>query len=570
MTTDDDRLAALTRADGPFPLVERTIGGVQLQVFDREPRTLRDAFLATADLGDRDAVVYRDERWTYDEQWSTVVALAHALRDDLGVAQGDRVAIAMRNYPEWIFTFWALQLLGAVVVPLNAWLRAGELGELLADARPSVVVADAERLALLRELDTAALGVRHLVAVRCPDVPDAVVPYEALLARLGDDLAPPECEISPDDPATILFTSGTTGRPKGALGTHRNHSASLLNKIIRSVPVPERFDPDGPPLRPAPSARLVTFPFFHIAGINNLYTLAYSGHRMVLMHKWDAQEAARLVEAEGITDLAGPPFVIQTFLDAVEAGTRDVSSLKRLGMGGSSAPLHLIARVHATFEGRVAPSTGYGLTETTSGVVAIGGQEWIARPDSVGRPLPTVEVRILDEAGRALPVGEVGEIAIRGPQVITHYEHGESPDSFVDGWFRTGDQGRLDEEGYLSLSGRLKDVVIRGGENINAAEVEDCLSSHPAVLEVAVFGLPHESLGEELAAVVRLGAGTTIGPEDLQAYVAERLAAFKVPARIAVVGQSLPRTASGKIVKRDIVDVMDLRGALAAPAPATR
>lgn len=563
MTIDDaQRLKALTTPDGPFPLVTRTVDGVTMEMFDRDPRTLRDAFLATCDLGDRDAVVYRDERWTYAEQWDTVIALSHALRDELQVAKGDRVAIAMRNYPEWIFSFWALQMLGVVVVPLNAWLKATELEVLIADSQPSVIIADRERLAQLGQIDVASHGVRQLVAVRCPEVPEGVVTFDDLLGTAGSGLTPPDCDVKPEDPATILFTSGTTGRPKGAVGTHLNHSASLLNKIIRSVQIPDQWDRSGPPLRPAPSARLVTFPFFHIAGVNNLYTLAYSGHRMVLMHKWDAEEAARLIEAEGISDLAGPPFVIQTFLDVAETGRHDLSSLKRLGMGGSSAPAHLVQRVNTLFEGRVSPSTGYGLTETTSGVVSIAGADWFAHPDSVGRALPTVEVGMLDEDGRVLAVGEIGEVALRGPQVITRYQHGVAPESFVDGWFRTGDQGRLDEDGYVYLVGRLKDVVIRGGENINAAEVEDCLSSHPAVLEVAVFGTPHPTLGEELAAVVRLADGANLGEAELRAHVAERLAPFKVPARIVVSEQDIPRTASGKIVKRDIVTAMGLASAL--------
>lgn len=567
MTTPEERrAAALTAPDGPFPLVTRTVDGIPLQMFDRDPRTLRDAFLATADLGDREAVVHRDERWTYDEQWSTVVALAHGLRDELHVGKGDRVAIAMRNYPEWIFTFWALQLLGAVVVPLNAWLRSAELAELIADAAPSVVVADAERLALLAEIDTAALGVRSTVAVRCGPVPDGATSYETLIGTPRPGLAPQECEVSPDDPATILFTSGTTGRPKGALGTHRNHTASLLNKMIRSIQGVEGFDPAGPLLRPAPATRLLTFPFFHIAGINNLYTLAYSGHRMVLMHKWDALEAARLVEAEGVTDLAGPPFVIQTFLDVAETGTHDLSSLRRLGLGGSSTPAHLIERVHRTFSGRVSPSTGYGLTESTSGVVAIGGQDWLDHPDSVGRPLPTVEVSMLDTEGRVLPVGEVGEVALRGPQVVTRYQHDLSPESFIDGWFRTGDQGRIDDDGYVYLVGRLKDVVIRGGENVNATEVEDCLSRHPSVQEAAVIGVPHVALGEEVAAVVRLSDGATVDPDELRAFVAARLAAFKVPAQVVVSVDPLPRTASGKLVKRGLGEVLGLSQPPPTPA----
>ncbi|WP_269476438.1 class I adenylate-forming enzyme family protein [Phytohabitans suffuscus] len=359
----------------------------------------------------------------------------------------------------------------------------------------------------------------------------------------------------------MLFTSGTTGRPKGAPGTHLNHAASLLNKLIRAVSPPDR--PGGEPLPPTPSVKLLTFPFFHIAGINNLYSNAYSGHRTVLMYKWDAREALRLVEVERVGEMSGPPFVVQTFLAAAATSERDLSSLRSLGMGGAPAPKALIQEIHEIFGGRVSPRTGYGLTETTSGVFAISGADFVARPDSVGRPLPTVEVRIEDGTGRPVPAGAEGEVALRGPQVVAGYCRTPSQDNFVDGWFRTGDLGRLDPDGYLYLVGRLKDVVIRGGENINCAEVEACLATHPDVVEAVVFGLPHPTLGEELAAIVRLLPASTTDAATLRAYAAERLAAFKVPAKLAISPTPIPRTPSGKIIKRHVAAAMDFDKLLA-------
>ncbi|MDT9592161.1 class I adenylate-forming enzyme family protein [Nocardioides zeae] len=556
-TTPGSAMELLTAPGGPFPLTRRVVDGVALEVFDRDPRTLRDAFLATATHAG-DAVVYGEERWTFAEQWTEVLRLAHALREQVGVRQGDRVAIAMRNYPEWIFTFWATQLLGAVTVPLNAWLKPAELAALVADARPSVLVADRERVAAAVEADVAALGVRTVVGVRTDDLPQGALAYADLLAAAPADAGVPDVSVDPLDPATVLFTSGTTGRPKGAVGTHLNHAASLLNKLIRAV----RVEPDGRVVMPRPGVKLVTFPFFHIAGVNTLYTSSYPGHRMVLLHKWEAAEAARLVEAEGVTELSGPPFVVQTFLDEVADGGRDVGSLTSIGLGGASIPPHVILRVHEQFGGRVKPRTGYGLTESTSGVVAIGGPDWIARPDSVGRALPTAEVAILDSEARVQPAGVEGEIALRGPQVITAYQHGASADSFVGGWFRTGDLGRLDDEGYLYVSGRLKDVVIRGGENIHCAEVEACLTEHADVVEAAAFGRPHPTLGEELAAIVRLRPGASADADAIRAHVAARLAAFKVPARVVLTEIGLPRTASGKILKLGIADEMGLAEAL--------
>lgn len=561
------RLRILTAPGGPFPLAEIDLGHGTLEVFDRDPRTMRDAFLSTAAHADRTAVVYQGRRWTYQDQWDTVVPLAHALRG-LGVGKGDRVGIAMRNYPEFAFSFWATQLIGAVAVPYNGWLRTRELVEVMADSGPVVLVADRERIALLAEVDLAAMGVGTVIAVRCEERPAArseVVAFDALVAGATDGtgagsvLGPPEADVSPEDASTIMFSSGTTARPKGVTHTHRNHTASLLNKAIRAVRiVPATLEGPHEILPPAPSTKVVTFPFFHVAGLNTLYTAAYSGHALVLMYKWDAEEAVRLVEAEQANEVAGPPFVVQSFLAAAAATTHDLGSLRVIGMGGSAAPTALVDAVVEGFGERVMVRTGYGLTETTSGVVSISAADFAAHPDSVGRPLPTAEVAILDEKGGRLGVGEEGEIAIRGPQVVHGYLGMPDADDFRDGWFRTGDLGRIDDSGLIYIVGRLKDTVIRGGENIQCAEVEAVLTAHSDVVEAAAFGAPHPTLGEELVAVVRLRPGGTADAGELRGFAAERLAAFKVPARVAVSDIPLPRTPSGKVVKRDIVSTLHL------------
>ncbi|GAA1948059.1 class I adenylate-forming enzyme family protein [Nocardioides panacihumi] len=560
MTLDEtSRLRILTAPGGAFPVTSIDVDGARLEMFDRDPRTMRDAFLATAAFSERTAVVFGEERWTYGDQWVTVCRLATALRDELGVQPGDRVGIAMRNYPEFIFTFWAAQLIGAVVVPFNGWLRTRELAEVIADARPAVLVADRERIALLASEDLSASGVRHVVGVRCDDALPGATSYAALLDRAGTVTEPPAVQLSPDDPSTILFTSGTTAKPKGALHTHRNHSASLLNKYIRAVGVgPEQPDGSHEILPPAPSVKLVTFPFFHIAGMNTLYTAAYSGHTLVLMYKWDAELAVRLVAEERASEVAGPPFVVQTFLDAAATTTRDLSSLRIIGMGGSAAPTKVIAALAERFGDQVTPRTGYGLTETTSGVVSISAADFARHPDSVGRPLPTAQVAILAEDGTPVEPGREGEIAIRGPQVVRGYMNMPGADDFRGGWFHTGDLGRIDEEGLLYIVGRLKDVVIRGGENINCAEVEAALTAHPEVVEAAALGAPHPQLGEELVAVVRVRPGSSLDAEGLRAFASERLAAFKVPVRVAVSEMPLPRTASGKVIKRDIVTTLQV------------
>lgn len=564
MTLDEaSRLRILTAPGGDFPLVDLDLDGVRLEMFDRDPRTMRDAFLATRVHAEQTAIVYEDQHWTYRDQWDTVVAFAHALQER-GLRKGDRLGIAMRNYPEFIFSFWAGQLLGAVVVPFNGWLKRPELAELVRDTRPEVLVVDGERLALLAEEDLLAYGVHTVVGVRCDEAVDTlgradVMRYGDFVARLGEHTEPPAVEISADDPSTILFTSGTTAKPKGAQHTHRNHSASLLNKLIRAMRVgPAAEDGTYEVLPPAHSVKLVTFPFFHIAGMNTLYTACYSGHTMVLLYKWDAASAVSLVEEERVNELAGPPFVVQTFLEAAASTTHDLSSLRVIGMGGSAAPTKVIAALAERFGDQVTARSGYGLTETTSGVVAISAADFAAHPDSVGRALPTAEVAILDPDGNRLTVGQEGEIAIRGPQVVSGYLGMPAAEEFRDGWFRSGDLGRVDESGLIYIVGRLKDVVIRGGENINCAEVEAVLAAHHDVVEAAALGASHPALGEELVAVARVRPGSSLRADELREFAAERLAAFKVPVRIAFSDLALPRTPSGKVIKREIVPALGL------------
>lgn len=546
MTTARKRsMTELTAPGGSFPLVTRTVNGVDLQVFDRDPRTLRDAFLATRAHGDRTAVVFGDERYTFARQWDIVVALAHRLRSDFQVRPGDRVAIAMRNYPEWIFSFWATQLIGATVVPLNAWLTPPELAVLLADSEPKLVIADQDRIDRVRAAENVAALTRvPMIGVRTSAGSAGVTAY-ADLVQATEGAEPPDCAVSPDDMATILYTSGTTGRPKGAIGTHLNHAASLLNKLIRAEL--------GGAARG--STKLVTYPFFHIAGINTMYSASYSGHLMVLMYKWDIEDALNLIERERVTEMSGAPFVIRTFIEAAVTSGRDLSSLNSIGLGGSAAPAQLISDVYRYFDGQVSPRTGYGLTETTSGVVAIGGKDYVQRPDSVGTPLPTVEVRVVDD-GSAVPDGELGEITFKGPQVVSGYW--KSPEAtvanFRDGWFHTGDIGRIGPDGFVYVVGRMKDIVIRGGENISCGEVEACLGNHPDVVEVAAFGVPHDALGEELGVVVCLTPASTAGAGELRAFVAQRLAAFKIPAHVHLSRRPLPRTATGKVVKQGLAE----------------
>ncbi|MGY4099375.1 class I adenylate-forming enzyme family protein [Nocardia sp. R16R-3T] len=545
MTTPNPEVPASTAwlvGDGtPFPLTTAMIRGHRYTVFDRAPHTLLDVLHESRRHGERPALRFEDAEWTFTEQWRAVNALAGALRDEFGVRPGDRVAIAMRNYPEWALAFWGAQLAGAVVVGFNAWLRTDELRFLYQDSRPAVVFADRERA---ESLATIVDDTTVLIGVRCGAVPGGVS-MEDLLAEDLQARNNPErfaaASADPDAPATILYTSGTTGRPKGVISTHRNHVTNLLHLQLRG----------GRPANAAgPAATLNAYPMFHIAGLSLVYSAAFSGSCLTLLRKWNAKEADRLIRLHGITSFSGPPLTVRELLELVRDDPAP-TPLRALGFGGSLAPVSQVLEISSLHGGSVRPVTGYGLTETTSTVTTISGPEFVQRPTSIGRPLPTIEVRVAGPDGQDVPVGEPGELLIRGAQVARGYldRPQDTRAAFTDGWFHTGDLVRADHEGFLYIVGRLKDVVIRGGENISCGEVESILSMHPAVAESAVIGLPHPRLGEEVCAVIRLNPGHDIGPDELRTFTAERLAAFKVPATILLITMPLPRNASGKLVK---------------------
>ena len=538
-------IAELTAPGGPYALREETVDGIPMRVYERGPNTLAEMFADAAAFADRPHSYYRDETLTYAEHARLVHGLANLLLDDVGLAPGDRIGIAMRNLPEWSVVFWAAQVAGLVAVPLNAWWTGPELVWAVGDSGARLVVADAERTAALSgHVDVPLVRVRGTGE-------SAAHEWDVLAAGFDPLAGPPPVTVRPDDPSTILYTSGTTGRPKGAVHTHRNHVTNALN-VLLLVQAGARVRGIAPPAR---SGVLLTYPLFHIAGLNSLYGQLLVGGAVGTLHRWDLAEAVRLVKARGLTAVAGVPTTVREVVEAAIAG--EAPGLTRFSMGGAPIPGELVRRIGAEL-GPLA-ANGYGLTETTAAVVSNSGTDYLAHPDSVGRPVPGADLRIVDPDTLAdVPPGEVGELWFRGPNVVSGYWRNPAATeaAFVDGWFRSGDLGAL-RDGWVYVVDRLKDVVLRGGENVYSAQVEAALHEVAWVAEAAVFGLPHARLGEEVVAAVHPvpGAGhTEEAAEELRRAVTERVAAFAAPTTVLWWDEPLPRNATGKLLKRELRD----------------
>ena len=552
----------------PLEVETVEIRGVPTRAWKNQPASLPVlARLARQAYADRLFVVYEDERVTYEGWFRATAALACALRER-GVGKGDRVALAMRNLPEWPVAFFAAASLGAIVVPLNAWWTGGELRYGLAQSGTCLLVCDAERWDRVRPSLDELPQLRHAVVARPTGALDAsAVTLEALIgtsdgyAGLPEaDLPDPGTEIGPDDDATIFYTSGTTGLPKGALGTHRNILACIFAASYLAQRTLLRRGEELP-AEPARAVGLNVVPMFHVtACMATLMPTIAGGGTLVFMQKWDAVRAFELIERERVTYTGGVPTIAWQLIEHPDRSRYDLTSLDSISYGGAPSAPELVRRISADL--CAAPGNGWGMTETSATVTSHRAEDYLHRPDSCGPPLPVSALRIMDpEATRVLPTGAVGELWVSGPQVVKGYWSNPEATaaSFVDGWLRTGDIARLDDEGFCYIVDRAKDVVIRGGENIYSSEVENVLYAHPAVTDAALVGIPHRTLGEEPAAVVHLAPGMSASESELKEWVAAKLARFKVPVSIRFSAQTLPRNANGKILKKELRDLFAAR-----------
>ena len=533
--------AQITAPGGPFELVEEKVLGEPMAVFKQRARSLRELVENSVGFGDGEYRVYEDHRISFAEHERIVASVARALEERFGVGPGDRVAIVAANRPEWILTYWATVCLGAIAVGLNGWWTGDEIRYGIDDAEPSVLFGDRKRLARLGDAR--------------PPIP--VVEFESEFDELWNfDLgAPlPTTPIDEDDPATILYTSGTTGRPKGAVNTHRSIVALNGIQFFHGVRMMIAAKDQPPTEPPPPPCALVTNPLFHVSGLYTgaITTLAAGVKTVWTAGRFDPERVMRLIERERVTTWGPMGTMAYRVLQHPDLSKYDLSSLRNVGSGGAPVSPDLLDKMRSAFPHvRGAMGVGYGLTECTALATLNYGEELESHPDSVGRPLATVEIEIRDADGKPLPDRREGEIYIRGPLVMRDYwrRPRETDETILPGrWLRTGDWGRLDG-GRLYVNSRKRDLILRGGENIYPVEIEQRLEMHPAVLEAAVMGVPHPELGQEVKAIVVPVAEATLDPDALARFAGETLAYFKVPSQWEIRRERLPRNATGKVMK---------------------
>lgn len=550
MPTPEEIEAQLTGPGGPFEIVDETVLGEGVRVFKDRPPNLRAILEASIGHGDKDYIVCGELRLSFAEHARVVASVARALGERFGVEKGDRVAILAANCPEWVIAFWAALSLGAIPVGLNAWWAGDEILYGVDNCDPKLLIADRKRLS---RIDSAPARLAGLAGLAVP-----VVEIESEFEKLWHhDLAAslPDTPIDEDDPATILYTSGTTGRPKGAVNTHRNIIALCRIQIFHGVRTMMRnADRAGSRAPEGAPCALVNTPLFHVSGLYaGAVTLLASGVKTVWMTgRFDPVKTMEMIQRERVTNWGPMGTMIYRIVNHPDVGDYDLSSLRNVGSGGAPISPELQECMRETFPNiRGQMGIGYGLTESTALATLNSGPDLERTPNSVGRPLPTVELEIRGADGQTLGEGIEGEVHIRGPLVMKEYWRNPeaTAQTILPGrWLRTGDIGRL-EEGRLFLNSRMRDLILRGGENVYPVEIEHRLEAHPDVREAAVVGVAHPELGQEVKAIVVPIEGARIDTAELGRFVADRLASFKVPAHWEVRSELLPRNAAGKLLK---------------------
>jgi long-chain acyl-CoA synthetase len=527
------------------------VRGVKMKVFKNAPAHLGQVFAGSRGHGDKTFLVYEDEIITFAQAADRIDALASLLVNTYGVKKGDRVAVAMRNFPEWVMSFAAIISVGAVNVSMNSWWTEDEMDFALEDSGATVLICDQQRFDI-GAASCVKKNIKVLVVRAEKPLPAGVDKWEEVLP-LGDKH--PGADISPDDDATILYTSGTTGRPKGAVSTHRAIISSIMafsaRNTIFQMSGTKLKDVDGPEV---PTSFILIVPLFHVTGcVPVMLSCFVAGLKLAIMYKWDPEKALEMIEREQITNFVGVPTQSWDLVNSPAFEKYDTSSLRAVGGGGAPSPTSLVGKVNDKVKNGN-PQLGYGMTETNAFGPAITGSDYLSHPTSTGRASWPMMVEVRDENLKPVPTGQSGEIWFFGPMLIRGYWNrpDATAETIVDGWLRSGDLGRLDADGYVYVEDRVKDMILRAGENVYGAEVESAIYEHPAVHEAAVFGVPHERLGEEVGVAILVNDGMTLTPEELWAFLDVKIAKFKIPTQVVIMTEPLPRNAAGKFLKREL------------------
>ena len=546
-----EAIANVSAAGQPFEIIEVEHDGVTNRAFKNAPATLRQLFDLARGV-EETFLVYEDEEWTFAEVMREVDALSDTLVRHFGIKKGDRVGIAMRNYPEWVISFAAIISVGAISVSLNAWWTEDELDFAINDSGLALFIGDSERI--LRASEPCARAGARLLGVRLNENATYADGVERWSDVVVTGVAMPEIQIDATSDATILYTSGTTGFPRGAVSTHSAICQTIMAFSSGAAIEAARRDGDEEGSGQAPCFILIV-PLFHVTGCVPVMLSCFTWHfKLVMMYKWDPERALALIERHHVTNFVGVPTQAWDLIESPSFSRYDTSSLTAVGGGGAPAPPTLVERVEHSFK-RGRPNLGYGMTETNAYGPGNYGDDYVSHPTSTGRvPTIVMDADIRDEALNSLATGERGEIWLKSPTLIRGYWR--NPDVTADtirkGWLRTGDLGHVSEEGFLYVDDRAKDMIIRAGENVYSAQVESAIYEHPAVYEAAVFGLYNERLGEEVAAAVMMRDATSLTTGELQAFLSSRLAAYMIPSRVAFTREPLPRNAAGKLLKREM------------------
>jgi long-chain acyl-CoA synthetase len=548
----ENTIAELTTAGAPFELNEVQIQGFSYRNYATMPANLAEYYKFMLAHAEKDFAVFQDERYTFAQGYQHSTEFASALLEDYGIKKGDRVAILARNSPQWLIAFIGATATGAVAVPMNSWWTTEELDYGFEDSGAKVVVADRARMERLAPI-AAKHGLQLISIDDCDGIGLDHQSFASIIERhRGSSM--PEVEIVPEDHATIMYTSGSTGHPKGALSSHRGILTALFSWMLMGTASKAVLGDTRKPDKYSPSA-LLTVPLFHCSGSHSAFLLSLIiGRKLVIMYRWDTEEAMRLIEEERVTYFNGVPTMSAELQSAAVTSDRDLSSLIDIYSGGAARPPEQVGKLAETFKSSK-PGIGYGLTETNALGAINSGAFYLASPGSTGRAVPAVtDFKIIADNGSTLPAGQRGEVCIKSPaNVLGYWNKPEATaEAFVDGWFHTGDVGYLDEDGFLFIVDRIKEIIIRGGENISCIEVEAAIYNHPSVEETAVFGLPDERLGEIVGAAVVLKGDSLLDEDELRGFLQGHLAKFKIPAHVWFQREKLPRIASGKLFKREL------------------